>query len=114
MTLYDIKARLRLAWSAETSATPDEWSAANSARGQCAVTALVVQDVLGGELMRSTVLGESHYWNRLPNGREVDLTLEQFGGYIADAPPVERDRDYVLSFEETRRRYERLRQAAGL
>ena len=49
--------------------------------GQCAVTALVVQDFLGGELIRAFVCGESHYWNRLPDGSELDLTADQFALY---------------------------------
>ncbi|MBL8516518.1 MAG: hypothetical protein JNM76_06065 [Betaproteobacteria bacterium] len=44
--------------------------------------------MLGGEIIHAKVLpaGEPqhwHAWNRLPDGREVDLTLEQF-------PPAQR------------------------
>jgi hypothetical protein len=43
----------------------------------------VVHDRLGGELVRGEVHvdGERvdfHWWNRLPDGSEVDLTREQF------------------------------------
>lgn len=94
------------AWSAETSADPDGWSADNPAWGQCAITALVVQLLCGGELLRSTVGGISHYWNRLPDGRDVDLTFGQFGpGAIYDAPPIIRSRDYLTDSPETMRRY---------
>jgi hypothetical protein len=103
------------AWSAETSADPDAWTPENPSWGQCAVTALVIQDLLGGELRRSTVKGVSHYWNRLPDGSDLDLTLKQFGwGAVIDAPAVTRERDYVLSFPETVRRYELLRERMGL
>lgn len=98
-------------WNRYTSATPEEWSKANPARGQCAVTALIVQDVAGGGLLRALVNGESHYWNLLPNGVEIDLTLQQFGPDPEITPPIEeRDRIYVLSFPETRRRYRLLLQ----
>jgi hypothetical protein len=73
------------------------------------VTALVVQDFLGGELLRGLVCGESHYWNRLPDGTELDLTSEQFDTYRLDGPPEVRGRSYALSFSDTNRRYQLLR-----
>jgi hypothetical protein len=103
------------AWSAETSADSEGWTPENPSWGQCAITALVLQDLFGGDLLRSTVNGVSHYWNRLPDGSEVDITLRQFGADAkCDAPPVDRERDYVLSFPETVARYELLRKRMGL
>jgi hypothetical protein len=60
------------------------WDPANPARGQCGVTALIVNDLLGGDLVRAEVhvAGERvdfHWWNLLPGGVEVDLTRDQFG-----------------------------------
>jgi hypothetical protein len=82
----DVIAAVRASWSSETCdpAALDEWHEANPARGQCGVTALVLQDLLGGELLLAQVLkgnGEFqgwHYWNRLPSGEILDLTREQF------------------------------------
>jgi hypothetical protein len=71
------------------------------------VTALVVQDYLGGDLLRATVDGTSHYWNRLTNGEIVDLSREQFASF----EPVniqQRAREYVLSYPETASRYHKL------
>jgi hypothetical protein len=99
--------RLARSWSADTSADP-EWSPENAALGQCAVTALVVQDELGGELLRTTVNGVSHYFNRLPDGSELDLTRTQFAAWEPTAIET-RSREYVLSFPATRARYELLR-----
>lgn len=48
--------------------------------GCCAKVALIVQAAMGGELVQGTVGDEPHFWNRLPGGREVDLTSSQFGG----------------------------------
>jgi len=48
------------------------------------VTALVLQEIFGGELLLADVLNEDgsrqgvHFWNRLPGGLEVDLTRGQF------------------------------------
>ncbi|MFY1702820.1 YunG family protein [Micromonospora sp. WMMA1923] len=90
------------------------WRPDNPARGQCGVTALVVQDLLGGDLILGEVLVGGartgyHYWNRLPDGRDVDLTAEQFrpeevivGGRVQHRPPGAPRR--------CRRQYELLRQ----
>jgi hypothetical protein len=85
-SLADIERVIRASWSAQTCDPVDlaEWSTESPARGQCAVTALVVQDLLGGELLLAEVRNAEgsrqglHYWNRLPGGVEVDVTREQF------------------------------------
>lgn len=103
------------AWCRETSADPEGWTPENPAWGQCAVTALVVQDELGGTLRRAVVNGVSHYWNLLPDGRHLDLTLWQFKRPLTYDPDVfgeEREREYVLSFPDTAKRYELLRARA--
>ncbi|MES9511198.1 hypothetical protein ABWJ92_33190 [Streptomyces sp. NPDC000609] len=82
----DIERAIRRGWGADTT-TPahrPDWTPDNPARDQCGVTALVVHDLLGGELVRGEVHvdGEQvdyHWWNRLGLGIEVDLTREQFG-----------------------------------
>ena len=111
--LAELRELLVRAWSRETSSQPERWTAANPAFGQCAVTALVVQDRLGGELLRTLVGSGSHYWNRLPSGQEVDLTRQQFSeGNVTFVGEV-RSREYVLSHAATARRYEALARALG-
>jgi hypothetical protein len=83
MTLAELEAVIRNAWSKDTSDNPDEWTEFNPARGQCGVTAMVIYQLLGGVLVlsavsRAGVSVETHYWNRLPSGLEIDLTREQF------------------------------------
>jgi hypothetical protein len=92
---------LRRAWGLETCdpADRDDWSPDNPARGQCGVTALIVRELCGGELILGEVHVDGartgyHYWNRLPGGREIDLTAEQFhphekvsGGEAQQLPP---------------------------
>jgi hypothetical protein len=63
------------------------------------MTALVVQDILGGDRVIAEVHVDGaqigrHYWNRLPDGSEVDLTADQFrpgeevvGGQVVARPP---------------------------
>src|SRR3954447_20072269 len=82
-SLAQIEAAIREGWGRETSDDPDDWSEANRARGQCAVTALVIRELLGGEILVANVLRDGvrvdrHAWNRLPSGVSIDLTREQF------------------------------------
>jgi hypothetical protein len=82
-SLPELELAIRSAWSRETSDDPDEWSEQNRARGQCAVTALLVRELLGGDILVANVLRdgrrvERHAWNRLPSGLTLDLTREQF------------------------------------
>jgi hypothetical protein len=83
MTLTELEAIIRKAWSKDTSDDPDEWTESDSARGQCGATAMVIHQLFGGVLLVSDVFREgtrveTHYWNRLPSGLEIDLTREQF------------------------------------
>lgn len=111
VTLKGLEAALAAVWSRGTSADPDSWSDDNPASGQCAVTALVVQDYLGGELRRGEAGLISHYWNVLPSGDEVDLTRHQFDDGVEIANIEPRTRDYLLSHAETVRRYNDLARA---
>ena len=70
--------KFKTAWSKDTCYPPlkEKWSEDCPELGQCAVTALVIQDNFGGELAFNKEL--NHYWNVLPNGKEIDLTRAQF------------------------------------
>lgn len=69
-----IRTRLRESWSIRTSSL---WSEDCPARGQCGVTALVVNDHLGGEILRTPIGRSRHFYNRV-EGRTLDLTADQF------------------------------------
>lgn len=105
--------RIQDAWCQETSSDPDLWTTDNPALGQCAVTALVVQDLLGGSLVRVVNEGVSHYYNSLDDHTRIDLTRSQFETWTPSCEEI-RDREYVLSFPATVRRYEVLRSRLGL
>jgi ADP-ribose pyrophosphatase YjhB (NUDIX family) len=86
---------IRSSWSVWTADPVDQltWSSTNPAQGQCASTALIVQDMLGGQLLIADVHHQDgsrqgvHFWNRLSNGMELDLTREQFtGGEVVGEP----------------------------
>jgi hypothetical protein len=100
LTLADVERVVRTSWGADTCDPVDraDWHAGNPARGQCGVTALVLNDLFGGELVLGEVhvAGERtgmHYWNRFGAGIEVDLTRDQFrqeesvvGGQVVPRP----------------------------
>jgi len=82
ISLDKLSTAICLSWGPDTSFVPAEWTTQNPARGNCVVTALVVQHFLGGELRKyDTVfqdVNETHYTNLLPDGTEVDLTGRQY------------------------------------
>jgi hypothetical protein len=104
----EVAGAIRRSWAFDT-ALDNAWWPEQPSRGQCAVTALVIQELVGGELLRAVTSGVSHYWNRLPDGTEVDLTRDQFD--VFDPGDVQvRTREYALSYAATADRYEILRE----
>ncbi|MGW4195519.1 YunG family protein [Streptomyces sp. NPDC005004] len=83
--LLDLDRALRASWAVDTCSPDDlpDWRPANPAWGHCDITALLVHDLFGGELVVGEVRLDGvqhgyHWWNRLANGVELDLTREQF------------------------------------
>ena len=86
-SLREIDRAFRASWGVDVCEDPADvprWSPANPSRGQCGPTALVLNDLLGGDLCVAEVHGPDgtrqgfHWWNRLA-GVDIDLTREQFG-----------------------------------
>ena len=69
---------LRQSWSIQSSS---KWSDGNPAKGQCGVTSLVVQDILGGEIKKVFLEEGWHFYNVI-NGERMDFTEEQFSSKI--------------------------------
>ncbi|MCE0538146.1 hypothetical protein LWF15_21860 [Kineosporia rhizophila] len=84
--LLSLHEALRAGWAADTC-SPDDlersgWQPENPAWGHCDITALIVNDIFGGDLVVGEVHHEGerqgfHWWNRLASGAEIDLTREQ-------------------------------------
>ena len=70
---------LRRSWSAATSG---EWRADNPACGQCNVTALLLDDVFGAEILKTPTPNGDHFYNRI-GGTRVDFTESQFSYPLA-------------------------------
>ncbi|WP_338652104.1 hypothetical protein [Lysinibacillus sp. Y5S-8] len=84
----DILNALRKSWLSQSSS---KWSLDNPAKGQCGVTSLVVQDILGGEI-RKTFLKEGWHFYNVINGIRMDFTEEQFS-YIIDYQDIDSNRN---------------------
>lgn len=73
----EILRALRKSWSPKTAR---QWREDNPALGQCNVTALVVHDLFGGQILQTQAPGGAHFYN-WRQGRRFDFTSGQF-----DAP----------------------------
>jgi hypothetical protein len=85
-TLSEIEAAVRSSWGPDTFFASADYMArgcGRPSRGQCGTTALVIQHLLGGDLMVADVeyagrVEGVHYWNVMAGGVELDLTRDQF------------------------------------
>jgi hypothetical protein len=70
----EIKSALRKSWSL---ATARQWTPTNPAAGQCNVTALLLHELFGGDLLKTPLPAGDHFYNRI-GGRRFDFTESQF------------------------------------
>ncbi|WP_429908023.1 YunG family protein [Geobacillus thermodenitrificans] len=76
--ILELKHVLMKVWSIESSS---KWTPQNPAKGQCGVTALVVNDIFGGEILKTLTPEGWHFYNKI-NGQLYDLTESQFSEAI--------------------------------
>jgi hypothetical protein len=79
-----VASALLKSWSLESAR---QWTAENPAAGQCNVTALLVHELFGGDLLKTRLPEGDHFYNRI-GGRRYDFTESQFSLPItyADLP----------------------------
>ncbi|MEM8664456.1 MAG: hypothetical protein AAGF49_10085 [Pseudomonadota bacterium] len=83
---------LETSWSLASSTL---WRADNPAAGQCGVSALVAQDHLGGDILKTRYGSIWHFYNRI-DGERVDFTKAQFDAPITyDDIPSNRDEAFA-------------------
>ncbi|HEY4786611.1 MAG TPA: hypothetical protein VIH57_11200 [Bacteroidales bacterium] len=70
-------------WSSKTSS---KWTIDNPYKGQCGVTAIVINDLFGGQILKTLIDNQWHYYNWI-NGQRHDYTSKQF--------------DYELDYQDT-------------
>ena len=70
----DVQRTLRKAWSL---ATASQWTASYPAAGQCNVTSLLIHELFGGDLLKTSLPAGDHFYNRI-GGKRYDFTASQF------------------------------------
>ena len=80
---------LHKSWSL---ASARQWTVENPAAGQCNVTALLVYELFGGELLKTPSPEGDHFYNRI-GGWRYDFTASQFAQPItySDLPATRSD-----------------------
>jgi pyrroloquinoline quinone (PQQ) biosynthesis protein C len=61
-------------WSIKTSS---KWTSQNPYKGQCGLTALVVYELFGGQILKTRINNQWHYYNFI-NAKRYDFTKKQF------------------------------------
>lgn len=114
-TLDDLFENILKVYSADTaypSCQSDYVYDSDPTYGQCAITAMIVNDVFGGSIHRIRVNGGgTHYFNKIDN-HYIDLTRDQFdlyNIYINYDNNEEIPREYCGKNENTKKRYEILK-----
>lgn len=107
-TLGDLYEVLTHCWQKDTAYPTDQpyWTTRCPSIGQCAITAMLVYDMFGGEMYRC----DNHYYNKI-DGHWVDLTARQFWDFgdrcdYASGRKVYRNRTGQSG--HTKRRYDML------
>lgn len=103
---------LRKAWCAATAhpSYQKNWTEDNPSCGQCCVTALVMQDLYGGDIYECKVQNKRHYVNITPEGYLHDFTASQFGdGQLVYSEMKPRTRSSLLKSQSVKERYELLK-----
>jgi hypothetical protein len=85
----EIQSTLRKAWSRSTAR---QWTPENPAAGQCNVTALLIHELYGGDLLKTPLPAGDHFYNRI-GGHRYDFTASQFDQPISylDVPTSRAD-----------------------
>ncbi|MCT4612088.1 MAG: hypothetical protein N4A47_01805 [Clostridia bacterium] len=93
----------------------DRWNENNKELGHCAITSMVVNDYIGGNIIKAVVKDEedAHYFNEVDENI-IDLTIEQYNySPIYELTKIKTKAD-LLKNENTKKRYEILSERVKL
>ena len=113
-TIDDLYNVLTHCWSSETAypSCQKDWNENDRSYGQCAITAMLVNDMFGADIYRIKLEdGGTHYFNKIDH-QVIDLTREQFDLYdipIDYSNAEKMSREYCGKNENTKKRYELLK-----
>ena len=101
MDIEILKKAVEQAWAEDTCypGSLDQWSRENPSVGQSAITALVVQDYFGGEILHCDLY--NHDWNLVPGMGELDLARECFPEGTEVCVEEKRTREILLTSPKT-------------
>lgn len=88
----------------------DDWTESDPTLGQSQITAMLVNELFGGEIYETDIDGRAHYFNKI-DGRYVDLARDHYDELFA-AVPYENGKtteEKALVSEEVADRYEMLK-----
>lgn len=103
---------LEKSWGADTAYRKDAkyWTPDNPACGQCAITALLFEELYGGSIYGGVSDDKIyHYWNE-KDGAKLDFTESQFSRSVEFQNIRKRTRNSLLSAGDVKKRYEILKE----
>ncbi len=116
ISLREFRKILPLICDKKTAYCAREWSKNNPLWGHCAVVALLIQEIFGGDILRASLKGTEfakarfHFWNLLPDKQEADETRIQFRGkFPKGLKTISRKRNQLLRIEQVAQRYNLIR-----
>lgn len=102
---------LQISWGKDTAYRKDaeNWTPQNPALGQCAITALLFNELYGGKIYSGVSdTGIVHYWNR-KYGIKYDFTKQQFKDNLRFKNVKRWSRDELLATGNVSERYKLLK-----
>jgi len=84
------------------------WSNDNPTLGHCAIVSLIINDYFNGEIYKIKVDGVGHYFNYIDD-KIIDFTSNQFNKKLDYTNKIKKDRDEMLSDNDTLYRYNLLK-----
>ncbi|WP_397538340.1 hypothetical protein [Rummeliibacillus pycnus] len=96
-----LKSALASSWSLASSS---KWCSDNPAKGQCGVTALVVNDLLGGQILKTKLPEGWHFYNMIEHKR-YDFTVSQFSESILYEDIASNRREALMDCNENQYMY---------
>lgn len=102
--------QIKQSWTKETAhpAYQAKWNSNIPSTGQCLVTALLIQELKGGEIASCKVGSYSHFINII-NDKIEDYTSEQFKHPVEYKKIALKDRKILLKNKDVLKRYEALK-----
>jgi hypothetical protein len=103
---------IREAWCRETAhpSYQENWTENNPSYGQCCVTALVMQEIIGGDIYECTIGHRKHFYNVTPDHQMHDFTVEQLSIPRDYTKKVKlRTRESLLRSKDVKERYNLLK-----